>query len=219
MKEIKSSVFATTLVFCGLIIGLLLSSNSTIAQRIAAITGNGTTGHLAKWVNSSGALGDSKITEDKDGNISVAGGIKFPDGSLQTTASTNSHLNQTKFTISLGQTHNIELPVLDSPVRIEISITNMVTKNNGNFNPHFRPLTPITLSSTYTKDSSSNLVSSIFSSEFGFPFEDGIRGDADVKGSLRAVLPGTIELSVQKAFASDDVVAAHDFNVCINIWY
>ncbi|HEU4388933.1 MAG TPA: hypothetical protein VFV34_14125 [Blastocatellia bacterium] len=72
------------------------------------VTGNGTPGRLSKWVGSSGTnnftLGDSVITEDKSGNVgvgttlpaskltvagvieSLSGGIKFPDGTVQTTA-------------------------------------------------------------------------------------------------------------------------------------
>jgi len=71
-------------------------------------SGSGTPGHLAKWINSS-FLGDSSITEDKSGNVGIgtpaatstltvgglietlAGGIKFPDGSIQTRAATLNH--------------------------------------------------------------------------------------------------------------------------------
>ena len=71
------------------------------------VTGSGTEGQLSKWTGLTGnksVLGDSTITETKDGNIGVGtatpasrltvlgtietvlGGLKFPDGSLQTTA-------------------------------------------------------------------------------------------------------------------------------------
>src|SRR5262249_52259913 len=76
----------------------------------AALTasGTGTQGHLAKWVTSS-VLTDSGITEDKSGNVGIgapagssaltvggliemlAGGIKFPDGSIQTKAASLNH--------------------------------------------------------------------------------------------------------------------------------
>src|SRR5262252_7852460 len=71
------------------------------------VVGNGTAGQLTKWVgfgNTSNAIGDSLITETKQGNIGIGialpnskltvqgmiettlGGYKFPDGSVQTTA-------------------------------------------------------------------------------------------------------------------------------------
>jgi hypothetical protein len=64
-------------------------------------TGSGTPGHLVRWINSS-ALGDSSILEDKFGNVGLGttptspltvqgiiearGGLKFSDGSVQTSA-------------------------------------------------------------------------------------------------------------------------------------
>jgi hypothetical protein len=79
-------------------------------QQPATLTssGSGTPGHLGKWITSS-FLGDSSITEDKLGNVGIgtpaassaltvgglietlAGGIKFPDGSIQTSAGALSH--------------------------------------------------------------------------------------------------------------------------------
>jgi len=71
-------------------------------------SGTGTQGHLAKWVTDS-VLTDSAITEDKSGHVGigtpagssaltvggliemVAGGIKFPDGSIQTKAASLNH--------------------------------------------------------------------------------------------------------------------------------
>ena len=73
-----------------------------------ATTGGGTSGRLSKWVGVSGAstyvLGDSNVFEDKFGKVGVGtttptslltvagmiettlGGVKFPDGTVQTTA-------------------------------------------------------------------------------------------------------------------------------------
>ena len=79
-------------------------------QQPATLTspGSGTPGHLGKWINSSN-LGDSSITEDKSGNVGIAapsgssaltvggvietlaGGIRFPDGSVQASAATLNH--------------------------------------------------------------------------------------------------------------------------------
>ena len=67
------------------------------------VTGSGTAGQLTKWT-SANTLGDSSISEDKSGNVgigttapasrltvvgvieSTSGGVKFPDGTVQTTA-------------------------------------------------------------------------------------------------------------------------------------
>ena len=69
----------------------------------AALTGGGTAGQVAKWTNAS-TVGDSGISEDKFGKVGIgttaptskltvqgtiettSGGVKFPDGSVQTTA-------------------------------------------------------------------------------------------------------------------------------------
>src|SRR5262245_55077513 len=71
------------------------------------VVGGGTAGQLTKWIgfgNATNAIGDSLITETKQGNIGIGialpnsklsvqgmiettlGGYKFPDGSVQTTA-------------------------------------------------------------------------------------------------------------------------------------
>jgi hypothetical protein len=83
------------------------ASQPTI-QPSAPTSGSGTPGHLGKWITSS-FLGDSSITEDKSGNVGIGtpsgtstltvgglietlmGGIKFPDGSIQTRAATLNH--------------------------------------------------------------------------------------------------------------------------------
>jgi len=86
------------------------AAQTTPANQPAALTatGSGTPGHLGKWITTT-VLGDSSITEDKSGNVGIgtpaassaltvgglietlAGGIKFPDGSIQTSAGALSH--------------------------------------------------------------------------------------------------------------------------------
>src|SRR5215471_2231600 len=66
------------------------------------VTGQGTVGHISKWL-SLNSIGDSNIIEDKFGKVGIGttptspltvqgmiettlGGLKFPDGTIQTTA-------------------------------------------------------------------------------------------------------------------------------------
>ena len=83
------------------------SATPAAASSTTPVTGSGTGGQITKWVgynNASYVIGDSVITEDKYGKIGIgttaptskltvagtmetlAGGVKFPDGTLQTTA-------------------------------------------------------------------------------------------------------------------------------------
>ena len=83
------------------------------------VLGGGTVGQLPKWTgltSTNSFLGDSIITETKVGNIGIgttaptskltvagiiettAGGVKFPDGTLQTTAGLSSVLHDTTLT-------------------------------------------------------------------------------------------------------------------------
>lgn len=77
------------------------------AGSASAVTGSGTAGQLTRWLGTNGTsyvIGDSIITEDKFGRIGIGtisptskltvqgtietttGGLKFPDGTIQTTA-------------------------------------------------------------------------------------------------------------------------------------
>lgn len=85
------------------------AESQAVAPQAASnpVVGSGTPGRLSRWSGVSGsstyALGDSVITEDKFGNVGVgttlptskltiqglietSGGVKFPDGTVQTTA-------------------------------------------------------------------------------------------------------------------------------------
>jgi hypothetical protein len=78
------------------------------------VTGSGTTGQLVKWTGSTGStsiVGDSGIFEDKFGKVGIGtrtptslltvagmieitlGGLKFPDGTIQTTSAANALLS------------------------------------------------------------------------------------------------------------------------------
>ena len=83
-------------------------NKQTVAPAVASnpVAGSGTPGQLTKWtgVSSSSTIGDSNITEDKFGKVGIGtrtptspltvqgmiettlGGIKFPDGTTQTTS-------------------------------------------------------------------------------------------------------------------------------------
>ena len=97
------------------------------------VTGSGTAGQLPKWTGAPGTsiLGDSGITEDKFGNIGIGttvptskltvfgmiqttlGGLKFPDGTVQTTAlaagQVVSSLNNLKGNVTLAAGPNISI--------------------------------------------------------------------------------------------------------------
>jgi hypothetical protein len=77
--------------------------NSFELTAATPVTGTGTVGRISKWL-SLNSIGDSNITEDKFGNVGIGtstptsrltvqgmiettlGGLKFPDGTIQTTA-------------------------------------------------------------------------------------------------------------------------------------
>ena len=82
MNRFLPYVSAVILVTVGVLIGSTLMGNNAVAQKVASITGMGTQDHLAKWLNNNGGLGNSAITEHKQGNVTIAGSIKFPDGSI-----------------------------------------------------------------------------------------------------------------------------------------
>ncbi|HZM86921.1 MAG TPA: hypothetical protein VFF31_10385 [Blastocatellia bacterium] len=98
------------------------------------VTGSGTAGQITKWLGFNGTsftIGDSAITEDKFGNIGIGtalptskltvagmiqttmGGLKFPDGTLQTTAFSPSQvvssLNGLTGNVSLAAGANITI--------------------------------------------------------------------------------------------------------------
>jgi len=86
------------------------------AAATSSVTGSGTTGRLPKWAgtsSNSSTLNDSNITEDKFGKIGIGtalptsqltvagmiestiGGIKFPDGTIQTSAGSVAAIDNT----------------------------------------------------------------------------------------------------------------------------
>jgi hypothetical protein len=86
----------------------LMPSGTGMSAAAGAVTGSGTPGRISKWAGVSGSstyvLGDSSIFEDKFGRVGIGtntptstltiagqveitlGGLKFPDGTVQTTA-------------------------------------------------------------------------------------------------------------------------------------
>ena len=70
-------------------------------QAGSTLTGGGTQNHFAKWTSAT-SLGDSVIIEDKLGNVTVQGmieitlgGLKFPDGTIQSSAGGSIHHDAT----------------------------------------------------------------------------------------------------------------------------
>ncbi len=110
MYNIKSKIVIGVLSALLLVSGVMQGrpqqrgAAKTKSQNGSAAQGNGTPGRISKFIDNK-SLGDSNITEDNSGNIGIgttlptsqltvngviemlsAGGIKFPDGTLQTTA-------------------------------------------------------------------------------------------------------------------------------------
>jgi hypothetical protein len=93
------------------------TAQSTAAGSASTVTGFGTTGQLVKWT-SLNTVGDSIITEDKNGKIGIGtltptskltvqgmiettlGGVKFPDGTVQTSAAIGLSLVFHDFTLT-----------------------------------------------------------------------------------------------------------------------
>src|SRR5882724_1784585 len=136
------------------------NKKQTIAPAAASnpVTGSGTAGQITKWTGVSGSntyvVGDSNIFEDKFGKIGIGtrtptspltvqgmiettlGGIKFPDGTLQTTSTAGA---------LFGVTHNATLQgdgTVASPLGVAVplnlsgSLTSSVfsATNGGNGN-------------------------------------------------------------------------------------
>jgi hypothetical protein len=110
MEEFMFKKFICTLALLVLPLNMALAQTTKQDKRdnkqssqATSATGSGTKDRIAKWASSS-ILSDSNITEDKFGNVGIGtssptslltvngmiemklGGIKFPDGSVQTTA-------------------------------------------------------------------------------------------------------------------------------------
>src|ERR1700742_1915791 len=98
----------------GLVFGVLLVTNSSIAQKIASLTGSGTPGRLAKWTSDS-SLGNSSLSEDKNGVVSLKA-VRFADGSMQQTA-IGETVTRNQYTVSPDQVISFPLPALDTPIR------------------------------------------------------------------------------------------------------
>ena len=117
-KQILYSLFITLILLTGTAIAQQPAAKKekklSVAPQAAPnpVTGSGTPGRVSKWTGVSGSstyvLGDSNIFEDKFGKIGIGtpaptslltvqgmiettlGGVKFPDGTVQTTAALSS---------------------------------------------------------------------------------------------------------------------------------
>ena len=103
------------------------------------VTGSGTIGRLTKWAgftSSNSAIGDSIVYEDKNGRVgvgtdsptsrlsvaglieSLSGGIKFPDGTVQSTSSTGALLTVAHDSTLMGDGTPVSPLGLSSPLAI-----------------------------------------------------------------------------------------------------
>ena len=108
-----------------------------------AASGSGTTGRIAKWTNST-LLGDSNIFEDKFGKVGIGtttptsqltvqgmieitlGGLKFPDGIVQTTSAANALLTVAHDATLAGDGTAV------SPLRVAVPLILQGSVDNGN---------------------------------------------------------------------------------------
>lgn len=128
MKYYSPQLSLVLLVVIGLILRADVTGSNVFAQKNASIAGSGTPGRLAKWT-STGTLGDSLISEDKTGVVSVPSGIRFPDGSVQTSAPVGTSLSHHQELTLLAQPSeslSFDVPRKDFPVRIDISTSVIV---------------------------------------------------------------------------------------------
>jgi hypothetical protein len=150
MKRLLPHISSVVLVTVGVLIGSVLTGNNAIAQKLAALTGSGTPGQLAKWTSQT-AIGNSTVSEDKNGLVSVASGIKFPDGSIQTTGEgVSNHHQELTFVVSPQEQLTVPLPKLDRPVRVEVGIA--PTQARPCPTCPVRPSGPIIMSGVYYYD-------------------------------------------------------------------
>jgi hypothetical protein len=108
------------------------------------VIGTGTPGRLPKWIGRSGAnfiLGNSSMSEDASGNISVAGtvqatgGFKFPDGSVQTTSGLNKVIHDTtlKGDGTAASPLGVAVPLLlSTTLNADIGVVRVVNNSSGN---------------------------------------------------------------------------------------
>jgi hypothetical protein len=165
MKRFLPHLGSVILVSVGLIVGSVVAGNNAVAQKIAAITGGGTSNRLAKWTTDSGVLGNSSLTEDKYGNLTIGGSIKFPDGSVQTSAATETSTNNHQELTLIAQpaeSLSFDLPRKDFPVRIDISTSVIVEQFTPCNGTHSSTVTsgPMFTSAIAVLDSSTGRMSS-----------------------------------------------------------
>ena len=120
-----------------------LSITPTAAGPGLPVTGGGTLGRLTKWTgftSSNSAIGDSSIYEDKFGKVGIgtdsptsrltvagaiessSGGVKFPDGTVQTTA-------------GIAPNQLVLVRDLDNPARQPVQANATCTINPGSGSP------------------------------------------------------------------------------------
>jgi hypothetical protein len=229
MKKLFPHISSIVLVVIGFLLCSILTGNNAIAQKLAALTGSGTPGRLAKWASQSG-LGNSGISEDKNGVVSISNGIKFPDGSMQTTASTDSHFQQLKFKQALGQEREIQLPKADCPVRVDVSIGNIIIARTGAGSYPEQAVPPMTLEATFSIDSLTSIKSNpvaVASSRTG-PCEVFTNTEFECQRDVVAFLfnkititdlNGSIVIKILPSVSSGVIIPHGDFDVCVNMWY
>ncbi len=118
-------------------------ASDTSQTAASSVGGSGSIGRISKWVNLN-LLGDSNIFEDKFGKVGIGtttptsqltvqgmieitiGGLKFPDGTLQTTSAANALLTVTHDATLAGDGTAV------SPLRVAVPLILTGSVDNGN---------------------------------------------------------------------------------------
>lgn len=232
MKRFIPHISSVVLVTVGVLIGSTLTGNNAIAQKLAAITGSGIQDHLAKWINNTGGLGNSGISEDKQGNLTIGGSIKFPDGSVQSSASTGgtgtslaSHHQELTLVGQPSEQVSFELPRKDFPVQIDISTSVIVEQLPICNSPNTTTLTspPVTVSMLIALDSSTGKITNptVASSRLnGDGFWAAILTSDPLTGRI-VISPSRCAPSVPlcNCFVTPDFVISGPITYHVSMWY
>jgi hypothetical protein len=122
----------------------------------------------------------------------------------------NTHFYQQKFTLPFKESMTLPIPRQDAPVRIEVSISNIVVSSI--YHP-MQPVKPMVLNEIVAFDSTNRLLGTEINRS------DAFTDEGDIQGLLRVNNEGMIIIETRQLFLNTDHIAQHPFNICVNMWY